>query len=54
MKRFNLKGGSVKLFHILDKKQLNETRKIKYCDHVVINEKSQKNLKKKLYKIFKI
>ena len=48
LKRFKLKGGSQKLFNILDKKQLNDIKKIKYCDHVVVNENNLKILKKNL------
>ena len=51
LKRFKLKGGSQKLFNILDKKQLNDTKKIKYCDHVVVNENNLKILKKNLSNI---
>ena len=51
LKRFKLKGGSQKLFNILDKKQLNDIKKIKYCDHVVVNENNLKILKKNLSNI---
>ncbi len=51
LKRFKLKGGSQKLFNILDKKQLNDTKKIKYCDHIVVNENNLKILKKNLSNI---
>ena len=48
LKRFLLKGGSKKLFYILDKKQLIDTKKIEYCNHVVVNEKNIFFLKKAL------
>ena len=48
LKRFKSKGGSQKLFNILDKKQLNDTKKIKYCDHIVVNENNLKILKKSI------
>ena len=51
LKRFKLNGGSQKLFNILDKKQLNDIKKIKYCDHVVVNENNLKILKKNLSNI---
>ena len=51
LKRFKLKGGSQKLFNILDKKQLNDTKKIKYCDHIVVNGNNLKILKKNLSNI---
>ena len=48
LKRFCLKGGSKKLFHILDKKQISDAKKKKNCDHVIVNEKNIKFLKKSL------
>ena len=39
LKRFKKNGGSEKLFKILDKKQLKDAKKIKFCDYVVVNEK---------------
>ena len=48
LKRFKLRGGSKRLFDILDKKQLSDQNKIKFCDHVVVNEKNLLILKKKL------
>ena len=45
LKRFISKGGNLKLFNILDKKQLRDNKKIKFCDHVVVNEKNIKFLK---------
>ena len=53
-KRFQLKGGSEKLFQILNNKQLNDSKKMKYCDHVVVNEKNINVLKKNLLDIFKL
>ena len=52
-KRFRLKKGDKKLFNLLDRKQLNDNKKIKFCDHVVVNEKNIKILKKKLLDIIK-
>ncbi len=52
LKRFIKKGGDRKLFSILDKKQLSDVKKIKYCNHVVVNEKNIKFLKRKLLDIF--
>ena len=48
LKRFKLKGGDKKLFNLLDMKQLNDNKKIKFSDHVVVNEKNFKILKKNL------
>lgn len=52
LKRFEVKGGDKSLFEILDKKQLKDSKKIKYCDHIVVNEKNINILKKKLLSIF--
>ena len=51
MKRFKQKGGSEKLFKILDKKQLKDVKKIKFCDYVIVNEKNLDILKKNLLDI---
>ena len=51
LKRFKLKKGDKKLFDLLDKKQLNDDKKIKFCDHVVVNEKNLNILKKNLLAI---
>tara|TARA_B100001121_G_scaffold265435_1_gene247463 strand:+ start:696 stop:1262 length:567 start_codon:yes stop_codon:yes gene_type:complete len=53
LKRFKQKGGSKKLFHILNNRQLSDNKKTKHCDHVVVNEKNKKFLKKKLLDILK-
>ena len=52
-KRFNLKGGKKLIFNILNSKQLSDIKKAKYCDHVIVNEKNIKILKKNLLDIFK-
>ncbi len=51
LKRFKLNGGKKKLFNILNKKQLSDVKKMKYCDHVVVNENNLKTLKKNLANI---
>ena len=53
LKRFQAKSGDVKLFNLLNNKQLKDINKIKFCDHVVVNEKNLNILKKKLYDIIK-
>ena len=53
LKRFKSKGGNEKLFKILDKKQLSAHKKIVFCDHIIVNEKNIKILKKKLLYILK-
>ena len=39
---------------MLNKKQLSDARKIKYCDHIIVNEKNKKTLKKNLLDILKL
>ncbi len=51
LKRFKAKGGDNKLFNILNEKQLKDKEKIKHCDHVIVNEKNLKILKKNLLDI---
>ena len=53
LRRFLSKGGKREIFNILNKKQLSDTVKIKYSDHVVVNEKKFNVLKKNLLDIFK-
>ncbi|MDB9792969.1 dephospho-CoA kinase [Pelagibacteraceae bacterium] len=54
LKRFKLKGGDEKLFNILNNKQLPDSKKINFCDHVVVNEKNLDILKKNLLSIINI
>ena len=44
-------GGDKKLFNLLNKKQMGDKKKIKFCDHVVQNDKNLVILKKKLSSI---
>ena len=53
IKRFKAKGGSEKLFKVLNSKQLSDEKKLRYCDHVVVNEKNKIILKKRLLNIIK-
>ena len=53
LKRFLLKRGDKKLFNLLNNKQMNDKKKIKFCDHIVVNEKNLNILKKKLLVIIK-
>ena len=48
LKRFTSKNGDKKLFNLLNNKQLNDGKKIKFCDHTIVNEKNLNILKKKL------
>ena len=51
LRRFRSKSGDKKLFNLLNNKQVNDTKKIKFCDHVVVNEKNLNILKKNLLAI---
>ena len=53
LKRFTSRGGKRNFFKILDKKQSSDAEKIKYSNHVIVNEKNFRILKKKLLDIFK-
>ena len=51
LKRYMLRGGSRNLFSQLDEHQLKDSKKMKFCDHIVVNNKSLSILKKKLSNI---
>ena len=54
LKRFKSKGGEEKLFNLMNNKQLSDKKKIKFCDHVVVNDKNLNILKKNLLDIIKL
>ena len=55
LKRYNTKfTKEAGLFKILDNKQMKDSKKLKYCDHIVINNKSLSVLKKKLFNILSL
>ena len=54
LKRYKAKGGNVKLFVILNNKQLSDSEKVKHSDHLVVNDKNFNILKKKLSSIIKL
>ena len=53
LKRFMSKGGDKEIFSDSNKKQLSDNKKAKFCDHVVVNQRNIKILKKILLGIFK-
>ena len=53
LKRFISKGGNKKIFQILNRKQLTDAKKIKFCDYTIVNDKNIKFLKQNLSAIFK-
>ena len=54
IKRFKSKGGSEKLFRLLDKHQIKDNKKMKFCDHIIVNNKSLAVLKKNLLNIIRL
>ena len=54
LKRYILKGGSIQLFSLLEKHQIKDTKKMKFCDHIVVNNKSLSILKRSLLNIIKL
>ena len=49
-----LNRGNTKLFSLLNKHQLKDSKKMKFCDHIVVNNKSLPILKKQLYNIINL
>ena len=45
LKRYISRGGNIKLFSILDKHQLKDSKKMKFCDHIIVNNKSSVGFK---------
>ena len=54
IKRYLKKGGSKKMFYLLDKNQIPAKRKIKYCDYLIVNNKTKNYLKKQVAGIVEI
>ena len=48
LKRYLKNGGKKNMFQLLDKNQMDAKKKVKYCDYLVVNNKSKKLLKKKV------
>ena len=48
LNRFLDKGGEKKMFNLLNKRQFLNTKKAKFSDHIVVNEKNLNILKKNL------
>ena len=53
LKRYKMSRGNEKLFALLDSRQIKDTKKMNYCDYVIVNNKSLTVLKKKLSNIVK-
>ena len=54
LNRYRRNNGNEKLFKLLSKHQLKDKEKMKYCDFIVVNNKSLNVLKKKLLNIIKL
>ena len=54
LRRYISNKGSMELFSLLNKHQLKDSKKMKFCDHIVVNNKSLSILKKKLLNIIKL
>ena len=54
LKRYRRNNGNEKLFKLLSKHQLKDKEKMKYCDFIVVNNKSLNVLKKNLLNIIKL
>ena len=54
LKRYISKGGSARLFFLLDKHQLKDSKKMKFCNHIVVNNRSLSILKNKLSNIIEL
>ncbi len=48
LKRYIKNGGQKKLFNFLDERQIKQQKKRKYCDFIIVNNGSKKNLKSKV------
>ena len=53
LKRYLKNGGKKEMFYLLDKNQISAKKKIKYCDYLIVNNKSKNYLKKKVIDIIK-
>ena len=53
LKRYLQNGGKKKMFYLLDENQISARKKIKYCDYLIVNNKSKNILKKKVSDIIK-
>jgi dephospho-CoA kinase len=48
LNRFLDKGGEIKMFNLLNKRQFSDIKKAKFSNHIVVNEKNLNILKKSL------
>ena len=53
LKRYIKNGGEKNMFYLLDKNQMSVKKKIRYCDYLIVNNKTKSVLKKKVNGIIK-
>ena len=53
LKRYLKNGGNQRMFYLLDRNQISAKNKIKYCDYLIVNNKSKNFLKKKVTDIIR-
>ncbi len=53
LKRYLKNGGKKNMFNLLDKNQIAAKKKVKYCDYLIVNNKSKKILKKSVTDIIR-
>ena len=51
--RYLKKGGKKNMFNLLDRNQISAKKKIKYCDYLIVNNKTKNILKEKVNDIIK-
>ena len=51
LNRYLKNGGKKEMFNFLDKNQISSKKKIKFCDYLIVNNKSKNILKKKVHDI---
>ena len=54
LRRYIKSGGKKKIFEFLDKLQMKDTLKMRFCDYVIVNNKSINVLKNKISNIIKL
>ncbi|MDC0628039.1 dephospho-CoA kinase [Pelagibacteraceae bacterium] len=54
LKRYKSKGGITKLFTLLNSRQLSDSKKMKFCNHIVVNNRSLSFLKAQLLNIINL
>ena len=51
--RYLKSGGKKEMFNLLDKNQISAKKKIKFCDYLIVNNKTKNILKEKVNDIIK-